>query len=283
MKREQLNYIIPKNCILKDFLNEVLSRKLYKSLKRRNVIYYINGLESKNYFEVLLNDKLIIEYDSDTLNNEWPKSKVIPEIIYEDQNIMVVYKVAPLLTIPTHNLDDSLYQQIVLYFEMSKIDATIHFINRLDKETEGLVLVAKNKHTAHLLNDNKVNITRKYKAILKGILLSKQGRINLAIKKDENSTKRYISSDGKESITNYKVLKEYDDYSLVEFHLETGRTHQIRVHSLSMGHPIYGDDLYGSFSVPDLHLCSYYLEFTNPYNNELLKFETKPRWNDFEE
>ena len=151
-------------------------------------------------------------------------------------------------------------------------DSTIHFINRLDKDTEGLLIVAKDKYSASILSKNLSNIKKCYKAICCGIIHS-DGEIHTSIKKDVG-IKRIVSDDGKPSITKYKVLKYIEDNTLLDIEIMTGRCHQIRVHLQSIGHPILGDPLYGEGDM--LHLTSYKIEFNDPFNGEFIHFEIKP-------
>ncbi len=130
---------------------------------------------------------------------------------------------------------------------------------------------------AYLFNSHKKDITRMYYAYCDGKFINKNGRIETFIAK--NGNKRYVSDEGKLAITLYDVVKEYDYKSLVRFHLLTGRTHQIRVHSAYLGHPIIGDRTYGKNSDGNLmYLCSYYLAFKDYTSNEIKEFMITPEW-----
>ena len=122
------------------------------------------------------------------------------------------------------------------------------------------------------------HITRKYYALLKGDLENDEGVIETFIKKDENSIKRYISDDGQKAISRYNVIKRYGDKTLVEYKLETGRTHQIRVHSLYINHPVIGDDLYTD-DTGDLYLTSHYIKFKN-MENKIVEIDIDSWWAD---
>ncbi|MBR6288663.1 MAG: RNA pseudouridine synthase, partial [Acholeplasmatales bacterium] len=172
-----------------------------------------------------------------------------------------------------------LYQEVLYYLKENNNELNVSILNRLDKDTEGLVLIAKNTYAASLLQPTHEHITRKYLAYCHGIFDKKEDRIILNIKKNGDNYKRIIASDGKESITNYKVLKEIEGNSLVEFILETGRTHQIRLTSSYLKHPLFGDVIYGNDDIDKLHLTSYYLSFINPFTKEEIKIvEDKPTW-----
>ena len=179
-----------------------------------------------------------------------------------------------MLSIPTKSDPHSLYQEVIYYLKNKNEGTDISILNRLDKDTHGLVLIAKNPYAASLVSPVHKHIERRYLALCKGIYENDSGRIENYIKKSDELNKRIVSDDGKIAITNFKVIKRYDDFTLVEFLLETGRTHQIRVHSSYLGHPLLGDKLYGDDNDNfNLQLLSYYLKFINPFSNKVI--ETK--------
>ena len=150
----------------------------------------------------------------------------------------------------------------------------------MDKDTSGIVIFAKCEYIQEeLIKQMKDNILKKeYLGIVQGILTTKTGTINVPIARKENSIiERCIDSNGDLSITHYKVLKEINDYSLVHFILETGRTHQIRVHTRYIGHPILGDTLYGieSSLINRQALHSYKIKFIHPITKEKCVFIAK--------
>lgn len=270
--------IIEFKSIISAPLSEVLklkfSKKFYRRLKFLNALIFVNGDALARYQKVNKGDTIKIEY-IENANSNWEPIKSDLDIYYEDSHYLICYKEANLLTIPTKACPISLYQQLLYYL---KDESHISFINRLDRETQGLVLVAKDTYSANLLVPIKDNVKRKYLALVCGNLTG-EGIINKKIKRSLDSNKRIIAEDGKEAITYFKVLKNIGDKSLVELELATGRTHQIRVHLASIGHPIYGDLLYSNTINDIMCLESYYLEFKNPYNNQIIKREvSKARW-----
>ena len=240
-------------------------------MKLEEIINAVEPKEIKNYDILHNGDILDIIYDD--INKEDVSYEYEIDIIYECKEYMIINKPSGLKTIPTgYNDFKSLYNAIIYYYSNNNMNNTIHFINRLDKDTEGLVLVCKDKYSANLFSKNLSNINRKYLAFVEGIITS-SGIINKAISKTEG-IKRKISDDGKESITKYNVIKNYDDKTLIELSLETGRCHQIRVHMSSIGHPVLGDSLYGNGN--NLCLCSYYISFIDPFNGEYKEFSIEP-------
>lgn len=270
----RLEYNIIEDIIIKDFIKVNISKKFYRYLKRVGYKLYLNNKLVNNYDKAFVGDILLITYNEDNVIDEH-YYKLDLDIIYECNDFLVIYKPSGLKTIPTgHNDFISLYNALLYYYKINNIKCTIHFINRLDKDTEGLLLVAKNKITANLFSKDLNNISRKYLSIVEGII-SNDGYVNVAIKKGEG-IKRIVDDSGKYSLTKYKVLKYLDNNTLLELELSTGRCHQIRVHMSFIGHPIVGDSLYGNGF--NLYLCSYYIKLKNPFNNEILEFKKYPKW-----
>ena len=263
---------------LSEELKTHVSRKLYKHIKGYNCPVYLNGIETKTFVLVKKGDIITIDYNKENeINWELYDSKL--DVRYEDSNYLVVFKRAGLLSIPTKGNPKSLYQEALYYLKENNNELNVSILNRLDKDTEGLVLIAKNTFAASKLQPTHEHITRKYLAMCHGIFQKKEDRIVLNIKKDGDNFKRIIASDGKIAISNYKVIKEIGDNSLVEFILETGRTHQIRLTSSYLSHPLLGDKIYGNDDISNLHLTSYYLSFINPFNNEKIEIiDNKPTW-----
>ena len=268
----RLEYEIFEDIVIRDFILSNTSRKFKRFLKRINASYYINDLPAKNYQTLHKGDILIVEYDDQIVDANHIVDMPL-DILYEDDYYMVINKPRGLKTIPTGFNDfNSLYNGILSYYKKNNINKTIHIINRLDKDTEGLLLVCKDKYTALEMSKDIKAIKRLYLAYVEGELKG-SGDINIPISITEG-IKRKAGESGKESLTHYKALK-YDGFkTLVELSLETGRTHQIRVHMKYLGHPIVGDPLYGSGE--KLCLCSYKIEFVNFYTGEEIKREIKP-------
>lgn len=262
----KLEFIVKEdNDKLSEELKLHLSRRLYKNIRSKKTPIFVNGEEKLTYLPVKKGDVITIEFDKNRdINWELYESNI--KVYYEDDNYLIVYKRGGLLSIPTKGEPYSLFQEVIYYLKNKNESTDISILNRLDKDTKGLVLVAKNPYVASILSPVHKNMERRYLALCEGIIDSDSGRIENKIKKSDDSNRRIISSDGQMAITNFKVIKRNEDTTLVEFLLETGRTHQIRVHSKSIGHPVVGDSLYGSGNI--LHLVSYYIKFYNSFTKK---------------
>lgn len=205
------------------------------------------------------------------------------EIVYQDSDLLVVNKPQGLVVHPCSSTKSGTLVNGLLFKikDLSGINGILRpgIVHRLDKETSGLMVVAKNDvaHTklAEALKD-KTTFKRKYLALCEGHFKESEGRLESFIERDKKDRKKMtFSQSGKYAITNYRVVERYKNCDLVEFSLETGRTHQIRVHCKMKGHPIVGDIIYGH-AVKDLHgqlLHSYKLEFIHPCTQEQMYFE----------
>ncbi len=267
-----IKYMIKADTTIKEFLISNVSRKFQRHLKKMDVKYYINGEEAKSHFEIKRGDILEVVYKPDKIDDSHLYD--IPlDIVYECKEYMIINKPRGLKTIPTgYNDFKSLYNAIISYYEKNHMDNTIHFINRLDKDTEGLLIVAKDKYSASILSKNLDNISRCYLAVACGIIES-SGTIEVPISRGDGILRR-VDPNGKSAITKYKVLKYIDGNTLLHLELLSGRCHQIRVHLESIGHPILGDPLYGEGDA--LHLTSYLIDFHDPFNDKDIHFEIKP-------
>lgn len=219
------------------------------------------------------NDKLtfIIDEEIDFICDD-----IDIEIVYEDDYLLIVNKPANIIIHPDDkSKGGTLVNLVSNYYKKNNINRKVRFLHRIDKETTGLVLFAKDfLSEAILLQDIEKHIVqRKYLAFVEGKLNKKEGTIIANIKEDRHvNGKMCVFKDGKEAITKYKVIQEYKDYSLVEFILQTGRTHQIRVHSSFINHPLLGDVLYGGncLHINRVALHSYEITFTHPISKKVI-------------
>lgn len=253
-----------------------ISRKLRRSLKASSNI--------KKDDKVLYMAKMMKKGDIITLYVQEPESDINPiemplNIVFEDDEVIVIDKPYGLSVMSTLNMHEiTLLNGLSFYLKKNEISSKVHVVNRLDKKTTGLMAIAKDRLSASLLSDSlKDTLIRKYYAIVRGILPKKEDIITLNIAKENNiSVRRVIRNDGKVSITSYKVIQEFQDYSLLEIELKTGRTHQIRVVFNFLGHPLVGDFFYsGILDNEELMLHSHYLEFVSPLTQEKIVLDTK--------
>lgn len=201
------------------------------------------------------------------------KNKI--KILYEDKYLIIVEKPANLLTIATVNeKENTMYHKILLY--LKKKNQKVFIVHRLDKDTSGLLIFAKNEKIKKYFQDNFDKVTRKYMAIVEGTLEKKQDTIKSYLKETKTNLV-YVSNDktGKLAITNYKVILEKNNYSLLDILIKTGRKNQIRVQLNSIGHSIVGDKKYSPTrkKANRLYLHAYYLEFIHPVTKQVIKIE----------
>ncbi|AEB76522.1 RluA family pseudouridine synthase [Clostridium botulinum] len=218
--------------------------------------------------------------------NRKEEQDIIPEkmdldIIYEDDDIIVVNKPKGIVVHPTkRHLNGTLSNGVLYYFNDKNENSIVRLVNRLDMDTSGLVLIAKNaySHMALSRDMQKDDFVKKYLAIVHGNLNEDSGVIDKPIYRvGEGTLKRVIDERGQRSITRFKVVEQYKNASLVELTLETGRTHQIRVHLSSIGYPIYGDSLYGEEEpqyIDRQALHAYKLQIPHPKDGKILKLES---------
>lgn len=201
------------------------------------------------------------------------------DVVYEDKDVAVVNKPAFMATHPSqNNHGTSLVNALAFHFQKNGQDCTVRPVNRLDKNTSGLILIAKNMYASAALSDDLKDkkIKREYLAFCEGEMPETEGRIDAPIARTEGSViKRCVDFEkGDSAVTNYKVIKS-GEFSLVRLLLETGRTHQIRVHMSHIGHAVAGDFLYGtefSGGISRHALHSHTLEFTHPVTKEKMYF-----------
>lgn len=269
--KQDIYFKVEKEESLSLFLKEKLTRKFYRNLKGKNAIVLVNDEEREYYKKVEVGDVIHIIYD-DYKKSNWDFVEVPLEILYEDEHYLVVNKEHNILSIPTKSEPVSLYQQVLTH--LNDKFAHISLLNRLDKETSGLVLIAKDRYSASLLQPVKEHIIRKYEALVEGTIAN-DGTIDSPIGKCDDSKMRKICENGKSAITHFKVLCYNEERTKLSLTLETGRTHQIRVHLASIGHPIVGDSLYGGQPYSHMCLTSVFLSYVDPYTNELKEFMIK--------
>lgn len=256
----------------------LLSDRLITKLKKANKIY-LNDLQTYTKKSLTVGDTVSVLIDFEEDNSNIVASNIPLNIIYEDDYLLVINKPANIAIHPSIlHFDNSLSNGVKFYFDKLGLKKKIRIVNRLDRNTSGIVIFAKNEYIQEcLIKQMKTKeLKKEYLAIAKGILESKSGTLNFPIARKEGSIiERTVSSDGDSAITHYDVVKEFNNLSLVHIVLETGRTHQIRVHFSHIGHPILGDTLYGSPSelINRQALHSYKLTFIHPVTKKVVSLE----------
>ncbi|MEH7349798.1 RluA family pseudouridine synthase [Gottfriedia acidiceleris] len=282
MKQFNLSWEVKKEhngILLREFLKlKELSKRALTDIKFQGGKITVNG-EEKTVRTILKELDLVQIYFPIEKPSEELIAEDIPfEIVYEDDAVLVINKPFGIPSIPSReHPKGTLANGLLFYYQTIGLQSTIHIVTRLDKDTSGLMLVAKNRYIHYLFSKNELKtVQRKYLAIVHGQMNETEGVIRAKIaRKSDSIIERIVSEEGQEAITHYKVLEANRDNSVVELELETGRTHQIRVHMASIGHPLIGDDLYGGNTdlLKRQALHSYQLSFFHPINHSEKNFE----------
>ena len=264
-------------------LNSNMSRSnCQRLIKEGNVL--VNGNSSKEAYKVKLGDEILIRIEPP--KEAKIEAQDIPlNIVYEDNDIIVINKEKGMVVHPGNgNTDGTLVNAVLSHAKdsLSGIGGEIRpgIVHRLDKDTSGLIIVAKND-SAHINVSEQIKnheVTKIYTALVRGNIEEDEATIDMPIARDERDrTKMATNIDGKEAVTHFKVIKRYYDYTLLRVKIDTGRTHQIRVHLAKIHHPVIGDEVYSSgkneFDVKGQLLHSTILEFKHPRTGEKLHFE----------
>lgn len=257
------------------------TRSHYKNLISEGHVW-VNDNTVKAGYSLKVGDKVEIEMLPPQPLETLPEN--IPlNIVYQDSDLAVINKPKGMVVHPANGNWEGTLVNALLYNikDLSGINGVLRpgIVHRLDKDTSGLLVVAKNDF-AHVELSKQISdktCKRKYLALLTGNLSENSGIIKNNIGRDPKNRLRFtvVESGGKYAETHYKVLKRFKDYCLVEFELKTGRTHQIRVHSKFLNHPIVGDDLYGGkskFKTDGQMLHAYCLSFVHPRTNQVMEF-----------
>ena len=278
-----MEYQVNQNDIrLDNFLTEVMEvsrSQVTKMIKAKEVL--VNGKNVKPGFMLKENDTVIVNHvDEDGVKPE----KMDLDIVYEDDDVIVVNKANGVVVHPgAGNHSGTLVNGLLYHTKLSDINGEVRpgIVHRIDAYTTGLLMIAKNNRAHEILAEElaEKKTYRKYVALVWGVIESDSGEIDAPIGRSKNDRKKMaISADGKEAITHFKVLKRYEKATLIELRLETGRTHQIRVHMNYIGHPVVNDPVYGNRKLfDDTGQCLHAKElgFVHPTTGEYMQFDSE--------
>lgn len=264
-------------------LDTTLSRSMIQKMLEDGKIL-VNKKQEKASYKTKVNDKISVE---EIVAKEIElKAQDIPiDIIYEDSDIIVVNKPKGMVVHPANgNPDGTLVNAImnICKESLSGIGGEIRpgIVHRIDKDTSGLLIIAKNDKAHINLSEQIKNreITKKYVALIRGVIKENSATIDMPIgRSDKDRKKMAVRKDGKKAITHFEVIKRFNGYTYLNIKIDTGRTHQIRVHMSEIGYPIVGDGVYSNgknpFGVEGQMLHAKSLEFKHPTTGETMKLE----------
>lgn len=258
----------------------ISSRLVKKACRESNV--YINGKRVYKNMDLKKGDSIAIKFPEESYNGLGQTKDI--KIIYEDNDLIIVDKEANMVThTDKDDLKDTLLNYMIGYFQENNIKRKVRFVNRLDRDTSGLIIIAKNSFAHAKLAEEFENneVVKTYVALCRGDFKEKEGEIIKPIARSDDGIKREINIEtGKYARTKYEVIKDLKKISLVYLRLYTGRTHQIRVHMASIGHPIIADTLY-NYKEEDNKLLSrqalhsYSLKFKLPRTGEQIVVKSR--------
>lgn len=275
-KSQRLDKFLPKQ------LNK--SRSQIQNWIEDNCILINNTVVQKPSAKLKPNDKIIINIPEEKPLTAIPQ-KMDLDIIYEDEDVIVVNKPQGMVVHPSAgHPDNTLVNGLMYHTSLALEESTLRpgIVHRIDKDTSGLLMVAKNSVARESLMKQlkeKSNV-REYLAIVHGNFSEKKGHIDAPLARSPKDRKKQaVVSGGRNAVTNFKVLEQFTDYSYLSLRLETGRTHQIRVHLKYIEHPVAGDPLYGpkkTLAGNGQFLHAYRLGFIHPRTGEKLEFTVDP-------
>ena len=279
--------VLDENCRLDKYIVEKdndLSRAIIQKLITEEKIL-VNGKKTKNSYKVSPGDIVTIEELEPKEDTYLKPQKMDLDVIFEDDDIIIVNKEKGIVVHPGNGNPDGTLANAILERckdSLSGIGGTIRpgIVHRIDKDTSGLVIIAKNDN-AHLKISKQIQerkVSKTYIALVRGVIKENEATINMPIGRSTKDRKKMaVTKNGKEAITHFKVLKRYEGFTLLEVKIETGRTHQIRVHMAEIGYPIVGDEVYSNgknpFNVKGQMLHAAKLQFIHPTTNQAVTYE----------
>lgn len=270
------------NLIINEFFKNMTVEEVLKSfhLSKSNIYklksssrVLVNGILMPFDSVVEFGDEMSIDLDSFEENNIVPSNKIV-KIVYEDQDIVLLEKERGILIHSDGINNDTLLNRLAYYYSFKNEAVSLKVVHRIDVETTGLVLFAKNllsgSYLSNLFENN--DVTKKYIALVWGNVANDEGIISLPISGDRHSNKQRVAKKGLAANTEYKVLVRYKDKTLLDVKIIGGKKHQIRVHLENMGNPIVGDSLYGKQDKMEMMLKFYEIGFIHPTSREYFSY-----------
>lgn len=284
MKPFVLHYTADASGLLREALQAWgISKRTLASVKYGGGQILVNGKEVTVRHPLETGDAVTVVFPLEELGKGLQAENGELTIVYEDDALLIIDKPPLQNTIPSReHPTGSLANLVAGHFERNSVPATLHIATRLDRDTSGLVCIAKNRHIHHMLSiqQQEKKMSRRYEALVHGQLNREKFTITAPIgRKNTSIIEREVRADGQFAETEVRLVRTYSDFSHVELKLNTGRTHQIRVHLAHIGHTLVGDDLYGGtrerISRQALHCRR--LDLFHPVTGKALSFESPNR------
>ena len=254
-----------------------VSRSKAQKLNADNLIL-VNKEHKNNSYIVEENDIVELIENKEYIPSKFKSENIPLDIVYEDKDLVIINKPSGMVVHPASgNYENTLVNALIYRYNLDDTNVRSGIAHRIDKDTSGLVIVAKNDKTLELLTDMFKNkeIKKTYVAIVDGVINNKSATINAPITRDVKDRKKMmVGKDGKNSITHFYVIKTFKNNTYISLNLETGRTHQIRVHMAYIGHPVTNDKVYGKENTSfGQYLHASKLEFIHPITKKEMIIE----------
>jgi 23S rRNA pseudouridine1911/1915/1917 synthase len=264
---------------VKEYAGELgISKRLLTDIKFGGGDLQINGEHVTVKYVLKEGDLLIVKFPEEQVSETLLAEPVPLDILYEDEHVLVINKQPYVSSIPSReHPSGSIANGIIDHYQTTGVRATVHLVTRLDRDTSGVMLVAKHRFAHSILSSAQKNglVKRRYAAVVHGRMAQMEGTVDAPIGRHPDSIiERTVTPDGQKAVTHFYVTCANDDMTSVALQLETGRTHQIRVHMSYLGHPLCGDTLYGGTrqEIGRQALHSEHLSFIHPLTQENMTF-----------
>ncbi|ASB90099.1 RluA family pseudouridine synthase [Bacillus sonorensis] len=265
--------------LLKEYVQRMgISKRMLADIKFGGGDLLVNGEHVTVRYVLQEGDELVILFPPEKVSESLQPEAIPLDILFEDGHVLVLNKKPFLSSIPSReHPSGSLANGLIHYYRQTGCQATVHLVSRLDRDTSGVMLVAKHRFAHSLLSglQKKGEVKRQYRAVVHGLIREESGTIDAPIgRKATSIIERAVIPEGQKAVTHFKVNSRIGQLTDVSLSLETGRTHQIRVHMSHIGHPLCGDTLYGGTrdAIKRQALHSERLTFIHPLTREKLTF-----------